>query len=139
LVNDTHGKITVNGEQVSKDKYQVDTINTNVWRAFYTWLVTASQEQFVAEIDEWCVRSSVEFFYAFTHYYTMMDNRAKNTFWHFAKTGKHRRVSRPVEALYHVYEVADGEVTEDAQNAGVYNGTFVAPSEPFDVNATYYT
>lgn len=77
--------------------------NNDVWRAFYRWVITSTDEQFVNELDQWCVRSAVEFFYAFTHYYTMMDNRAKNTFWHFAKTGEFRTVSRPVSELLHIY------------------------------------
>lgn len=92
LVNDTtgHGE-----EQIA--------INNEVWRAFVRWLITATDEEFTAELDEWCVRSAVEFFYAFTHMYTMMDNRAKNTFWHFAKTGVFRKVTKPVKELLHVY------------------------------------
>lgn len=92
LVNDTSGR----------GKKQVTT-NNDVWRAFYTWVITATDEEFVNELDQWCVRSAVEFFYAFTHIYTMMDNRAKNTFWHFAKTGTYRKVSKPVKELLHVY------------------------------------
>lgn len=102
LVNDISGH----------DKSQI-TQNEKVWRAFYNWVVTSSDEQFVNELDEWCVRSAVEFFYAFTHYYTMMDNRAKNTFWHFAKTGTYRKVSRPVPELLSIYSelVGDDYVT----------------------------
>ena len=116
LVNDTSG----NGKQ------QVKT-NEKVWRAFYKWVITSTDEQFVNELDQWCVRSAVEFFYAFTLYYTMMDNRAKNTFWHFAKTGVYREVSRPVSELLHIYEelVNDEYVpTED---------------ESINPNKTYYT
>jgi len=105
--------------------------------AFYEWLITSTNEQYVAEARQWFVPEAMEFFYAFTHYYTMMDNRAKNTFWHFAKTGKRRLVTRPVEALYHVYEVADGTVTTDAD--GVCTGTFVEPTGAFDPSGIYYT
>lgn len=116
LVNDTsgHGKAQVN-------------INNNVWRAFYKWVVTADDDTFVDELDQWCVRSAVEFFYAFTHIYTMMDNRAKNTFWHFAKTGTFREVTNPVPELLHIYCEKDGNeyvATEDTE---------------IDSSKTYYT
>ena len=107
-------------------KQQVKT-NEKVWRAFYKWVITSTNEQFLQELDQWCVRSAVEFFYAFTLYYTMMDNRAKNTFWHFAKTGVYREVSRPVEELLHIYcELVDEEYvpTEDTS---------------IDPEKTYYT
>ena len=84
-------------------------LNNEVWKAFYRWVVTSTDEEFVNELDQWCVRSAVEFFYAFTHYYTMMDNRAKNTFWHFAKTGTYRAVDKPVDELLHIYCELDGE------------------------------
>lgn len=99
LVNDTSGR----------GKAQVE-LNNNVWRAFYRWVITSTDDEFKNELDQWCVRSAVEFFYAFTHFYTMMDNRAKNTFWHFAKTGTYREVSKPVPELLHIYcELIDGE------------------------------
>ena len=116
LVNDTTGR----------GRTQVQ-LNNGVWRAFYRWVITATNQEFVNEIEEWVVKSAVEFFYAFTHMYTMMDNRAKNTFWHFAKTGIFRRVSKPVPELLHIYcELINDEyvTTEDT----VINN-----------NKTYYT
>lgn len=98
LVNDTSGR----------GKAQL-TLNNEVWRAFYRWVITSTDTEFVQELDQWCVRSAVEFFYAFTHIYTMMDNRAKNTFWHFAKTGTYRQVSKPVKELLHVYCEKSGD------------------------------
>lgn len=90
--------------------------------------MTASDEEFVQELDQWCVRSAVEFFYAFTHIYTMMDNRAKNTFWHFAKTGTYRQVARPVKELLHVY----AELSSD----GSYTTT---KDTSITAGKTYYT
>lgn len=102
-------------------------INEKVWREFYKWVITSTDEEFVNELDQWCVRSAMEFFYAFTHYYTMMDNRAKNTFWHYAKTGEFREVIHPVKDLLHVYTelINDEQIpTEDTE---------------IDPNKTYYT
>ena len=116
LVNDTSGR----GKEQMK-------LNEGVWRAFYRWVITSTDEEFVNELDEWCVRSAVEFFYAFTHMYTMMDNRAKNTFWHFAKTGTYRKVSKPVPELLHIYcEFIDGEYVTTSDVA-------------VDSSKTYYT
>lgn len=116
LVNDTSGR----GKAQMK-------LNEEVWRAFYRWVITSTDEEFVNELDEWCVRSAVEFFYAFTHMYTMMDNRAKNTFWHFAKTGEYRQVSKPVKELLHVYcELIDGNYVTTTDTT-------------IDSSKTYYT
>lgn len=119
LVNNTKGTSPEEEAQINK--------NNDVWRAFYRWVVTSTDEEFVNELDEWCVRSAVEYFYAFTHMYTMIDNRAKNTFWHFAKTGTYRAVSKPVPELLHVYcELVNDEYVVTAD-------TVVNP------NKTYYT
>ena len=40
------------------------------------------QAKFVNEFDDYFVSDSVMFFYCFTDRHTMVDNRAKNTFWH---------------------------------------------------------
>ena len=116
LVNDTTGN---GAAQIAK--------NNEVWRAFYRWVVTSTDQEFRDEIEEWVVKDAVEYFYAFTHMYTMMDNRAKNTFWHFSKTGTYREVSKPVPELLHVYcELINDEyvATEDTE---------------INANKTYYT
>lgn len=122
LVNDTSGR----------GKEQV-VINAKVWRAFYRWVITSTDEEFVNELDEWCVRSAVEFFYAFTHIYTMMDNRAKNTFWHFAKTGTYRAVSKPVEELLHVYCEKNGDTYTPTSDVSIVSGKTYYTEYAFDL------
>ena len=127
LVNDTTG-------QGSAQR----NINSKVWQAFYSWVVTSSNEEFVRDLDQWCVRRAVEFWYAFTHYYTMMDSRAKNTFWHFAKTGKYRKITNPIEDMFHVYKVSsDAQLVAGTTNE--WTGTFTDPDIPFNASNEYYT
>lgn len=122
LVNDTSGR---GAAQIN--------INNEVWRAFYRWVITSTDQQFVDELDQWCVRSAVEFFYAFTHMYTMMDNRAKNTFWHFAKTGVYREVSRPVSELLHVYCEKNGEEYTPTSDTSIQSGKAYYTQYAFDL------
>jgi hypothetical protein len=118
IVNETH-----NGADSAQLK-----LNEGVWRAFYRWVITSTNEQFVNELEEWCVGDAVKFFYAYTHQFTMMDNRSKNTFWHFAKTGIFRKVSRPVSELLHIYCEDTGD------------GNYVLTKDTtIDSNKTYYT
>ena len=102
-------------------------LNHDVMLAFYEWLITATEEQYIAEAPQWFVKSAMEFFYAFTHYYTMMDNRAKNTFWHFAKTGNYIEVSRPVKELLHVYE----ESSDNGTTWTAATGTTIDPNKKY--------
>lgn len=58
------------------------------WIELYRFVTTASDEEFRAHLGDYFVLDSALYNYLFTTRYCMADNRAKNTFWHYGKTGE---------------------------------------------------
>ena len=75
------------GSAISTDeeKEKIRTNNRQIWRDFYEFVITSSDEDFVAHLGDWVIKEATLYFYLVTLRYSMIDNRAKNVFPHWAK------------------------------------------------------
>ena len=89
---DEEGNFKAFGAESYEFRYEMDDItdeqrqvNIDTWREFYKFVVTSTDEEFVANLENYFVVDSALYYYLFTERYLMVDNRAKNSFWHYAK------------------------------------------------------
>lgn len=85
-LDDTYGWRYIYEDGTDEENAQHRAYVENAWRDFYTFVVTSTDEEFKAHLGDYCVLDSVLFFYLFTLRYTMTDNHAKNSFWHYGKS-----------------------------------------------------
>ena len=90
---------TKDGETVARNDLEAamnelhQQTNKKAFADMYTWIVTATDEEFQDEFNiravnptsTWFIKESPLYWYLFTERYTMIDSRAKNTFYHFGK------------------------------------------------------
>lgn len=66
------------------------------WIEFYRFVTTSSDEEFKAHLADYFVLDSALYYYLFTTRYCMVDNRAKNSFWHYGKTDEVDAEGNPI-------------------------------------------
>ena len=66
------------------------------WIEAYRFITRSSDEEFRAHLSDYFVVDSALYYYLFTTRYCMVDNRAKNTFWHYGKTGEVDAKGNPI-------------------------------------------
>ena len=91
-VYDEEGEFESFGGTTYEFRYEMKDItdeqretNINAWRDLYKFIVTSTDEEFYTNLKNYFVVDSALYYYLFTERYTMVDNRAKNSFWHYGK------------------------------------------------------
>ena len=66
------------------------------WIELYRFITTSTDEEFKVHIGDYVTIDSILYYYLFTTRYCMVDNRAKNLFFHYGKTGEVDSEGNPI-------------------------------------------
>jgi len=78
---------TKDGETITSAEIEAQQeLSKQVFRDMYEFVITSSDADFVQHLGDWFIVESPLYWYLFTERYTMIDNRSKNSFWHWGKT-----------------------------------------------------
>ena len=66
------------------------------WIEVYRFITTSTDEEFKNRFEDYFVKDSILYYYLFTTRYCMVDNRAKNLFFHYGKTGEVDSEGNPI-------------------------------------------
>lgn len=93
---DTYGWRYIYEDGTDEQNAQYKATVEGKWKEFYEFVVTSTDEEFKANLRNYVVLDSVMYYYLFTLRYTMTDNHAKNSFWHYGKTGEIDEAGQPI-------------------------------------------
>lgn len=66
------------------------------WEEFYRFVVDSTDEEFHAHLGDYVVLDSMLYYFLFVTRYCLIDNLAKNSFWHYGKTGEVDTEGNPI-------------------------------------------
>lgn len=95
-LDDTYGWRYIYEDGTDEENAEYRAFVENAWKDFYTFVVTSTDDEFKAHLGDYCVLDSVLFYYLFTLRYTMTDNHAKNSFWHYGKSNDLDESGNPI-------------------------------------------
>lgn len=66
------------------------------WIELYRFITTSTDEEFKNRFDEFFVKDTALYYFLFAMRYCLTDNLAKNSFWHYGKTGEVDQDGNPI-------------------------------------------
>ena len=114
VYDDEDGSFKSFGGETYEFRYEMKDIteeqreaNINTWRNLYKFIVTSTDDEYYAHLKDYFVVDSALYYYLFTERYTMVDNRCKNSFWHYGKvyiSNSEANEMGEVEASYYIID-----------------------------------